>query len=184
VNLTEQHKWFCPYWASSSQECRIVKGGVYLPMPEHISLFCQTKSFVLCHQYVIGCEAISEAIELYHESLESDRRRKQHRVKEEVPVSIVRMDAAGKEQTPFSATTLDMSLGGIRIQTQEELLPDLKVYFVFNDEFSVPNWSGLGEVRWTRKVVENDVFESGMAIVDNVSCHAIGQHFGIPGFPQ
>ena len=161
----------------------MAKGGVYLPMPEHIDLFCRSKSFVQCHQYVMGCEAIRTAVEQY-ESFDSDRRRKFHRVKEEVPISVVLMGVAGKKQVPFDATTLDMSLDGIRIQTQKELLPGLKVFFAFDDEFSVPNWKGLGEVRWTRQTGVSDMFETGMSIADNESYHAIGQHIGIPGFPE
>jgi hypothetical protein len=161
----------------------MAKGGVYLPMPEHIGLFCQSISFVQCHQYVIGCQSIREAIGLYHESFAGDRRRQFHRVKEEVPVSIVRVDVAGKKSVPFSATTLDMSLEGIRIQTQEELLPDMKVFFAFDGEFSVPNWKGVGEVRWTKKFAADAMFVTGMSIVDNESYHAIGQHIGVPGFP-
>ena len=162
----------------------MTKGGVYLPMPEHMILFCRSKCFVQCHQYTVGCESIREAVARY-EYAEADSRRKFHRIKEEVPVSVAVVDSAfGESHEAIGATTLDMSLDGIRIQSHEELHPDLKVFFSFNDEFSVPNWKGLGEIRWTKKAVVKDMFESGVVITDNESYHAVGQHIGIPGFPH
>lgn len=179
--LANHHSEFCPYWCSSGQDCRMSQGGVYLPMPEHISLFCRSKSFVQCHQYAIGCEAIRTAIEQC-ECVDRENRRKFQRIKEEVPVSVTVADTAGDIQFVIGAITLDMSLEGIRLQTHEELLPESKVFFAFDDDFSVPNWKGLGEVRWTEKDEATNLFESGMVVTDNNSCHAIGQHIGFRGF--
>nr|MBF0222724.1 PilZ domain-containing protein [Desulfobulbaceae bacterium] len=150
-------------------------------MPEHITLFCRSESFVQCHQYAIGCVAIQAAVERC-ERVNSDNRRKLERIKAEVPVNIAVSDATGKSQLVFGAITLDMSLEGIRIQTQEALPLESKVCFAFDDEFSVPNWKGCGEVRWTEKDEDNNLFESGMVVTDRNSCHAIGQHIGFGCF--
>ena len=160
----------------------MVKGGIYLPMPEHVTLFCQSKSFVQCHQYLVGCEAIRDAIEQL-DCVEGDERRKFQRIKDEVFVNVVVVDESGNSQKPFGATTLDMSLQGLRIQCYEELQEDLKVFFTFDDEFSVPYWKGSGEVKWTQALEGGQLFESGMIITDNETYHAVGQHIGIPGFP-
>lgn len=185
VVATEHKKEFCPYWSGTCQECRMAKGGVYLPMPEHVGLFCCTKSFIQCHQYILGCGVIREVVEQYR-SLEQDNRRKFSRVKEEVPLSISVNSATGCADAPelISAITLDMSLDGMRIQTQVALPAEEQVFFEFDNEFSVPNWKGMAQVRWSKKAHGADLFEAGMAIVDNESFHAIGQHIGVPGFPS
>ena len=150
-------------------------------MPEHISLFCRSKRFNQCHQYAVGCEETRGAIERFVNH-DKNNRRKFFRVPDEVDVLVEVLSDSGQTIEQIGATTLDISLWGMRLKTVEKLIPHTKVFFAFGQEFTVPNWRGQGQIRWTKPNDVGSCYEIGMNITDNDSYHAIGQHIGMSGY--
>jgi hypothetical protein len=63
----------------------------------------------------------------------------------------------------FKASTLDVGLGGFRIESPEELTIGSIVGFQSTEDISSHNMSGLGEVRWGKPSNKAEYFEYGIA---------------------
>lgn len=175
----------CAYLADNRHECLMVKGGLYIPMPEHIDLFCQTSNFSQCHQYIKGLEFVRESAKKYGYILDESRRRFR-RVRERLSLSLLLCNEAGEllDILDSNAHTIDLSLGGFRFESNARLQPHETVAFSFGHEFSSPAWTGVGEVRWTEDTGDGIKFLSGLTFTDHKTAQAVGHHIGIPGIPM
>lgn len=73
--------------------------------------------------------------------------------------------------TYFKAKTLDISRGGLRIESPWEFTPGSIVGFKA-DNISSHNISGFGEVKWCRHSEKSENFEFGIAFPDAVQFRA------------
>lgn len=73
--------------------------------------------------------------------------------------------------TYFQARTLDISRGGLRIESPREFTPGSIVGFK-PDNISAHNISGFGEVKWCRHSEASDHFEFGIAFPDAIQFRA------------
>jgi hypothetical protein len=69
--------------------------------------------------------------------------------------------------TYFKARTLDISRGGLRIESPREFTPGSVVGFK-PDNISSHNISGFGEVKWCRQSGTPDCFEFGIAFPEAI----------------
>jgi hypothetical protein len=172
----------CPYWSKNNgHDCRMTKGGLYIPMPEHIDLFCSTPHYIKCHQYMRGCELLQETAKKYGFIVDGGRRRFR-RVSERISlaVSLCDNDRRAIELLDDQAMTLDLSLGGLRIESHREISPNTLVAFEFGPDFSAPELIGIGEVKWCESKNGSGLFETGIAFSDFSLTQAIGNHLGLP----
>ena len=157
----------CPYWdLGSKKECGMSKGGMYIPMPDHVTMFCLSTMFSKCHQYIKGCE-LAMARSEYEDNglLRDEERRRLKRYQEELCLDLVACD---KNLWPHGminhkAKTIDVSLGGLRLESSQEFSTDTVISFVMDPEFSSESLIGVGEVKWCMPKKESDSFESGIA---------------------
>lgn len=172
----------CPYWSKNkSKECGMIKGGLYIPMPEHVEMFCDSVKFGSCHQYIRGCELLQESAKKYGFITDGGRRRFR-RVADRVPlrVALCNKDGDDRKMLDDQAVTLDMSLGGLRFESNARIDKDTIVVFEFGDNFSVPELTGIGEVKWCTPCEYKDRFEAGIAFTDFSLTQAVGAHLGLP----
>ena len=173
----------CPYVAiGKGKECGIVKGGVYIPMPEHIEMFCLSSKYSKCSQYVRYCELImNQAESEVKDYMVSVDRRKSRRFSERFNFDLVACDAniMPRETKSFKAKTLDVSLSGLRIESPHNLAIDTIVIFAMDAEFSSENLSGVGEVKWCEPQEDSDKYEFGVAFSDYRSSKCMSKHLGI-----
>ncbi len=172
----------CPYWSKNkSKECGMIKGGLYIPMPEHVEMFCSSARFGVCHQYIRGCELLQESAKKYGLITDGARRRFR-RVADRIPMRLALCDKNGDslQMLDEQAVTLDLSLGGLRLESNSRIDKDVVVAFEFADTFSVPELTGIGEVKWCAANKATDKFEAGIAFRDFSLTHAIGTHLGLP----
>ncbi len=173
----------CPYWdEASKQDCKMVKGGLYIPMPEHIDIFCSTIHFSQCHQYIRGCEILNETAQRLGFTKEENGRRQYRRMTEQLLLAVSTCDEKGKPTVSFEEPfkTIDISLGGLRIESKEEIQANEIIAFTFGDDFAIPGFTGFGEVKWSRKITDGKNFQSGLAFLNNSPRQAIGNHLGLP----
>lgn len=159
----------------------MTNGGLYLPMPEHINALCLTPRFGQCHHYMQGCAAVRDLagqLGFIHDA----SRRRYRRVKERIPLQIADcgQDGRGAEILDDTAVTVDLSLGGIRLESRVELPVRKKIAFVFGRIGATPSWDGQGEVRWTERLGAG-VFQSGLIVTDKKTFQSLGQHLTLPG---
>jgi hypothetical protein len=172
----------CPYWSKqNSHECKMTKGGLYIPMPEHVDMFCSKPQYSQCHQYLRGRELLQETARKYGFIVEGGRR-KYRRVSDRTSLSLTSCDESLnlQELIDGKAFTVDLSLGGMRLESNAEIQKDSLVSFQFSSEFSVPNLSGVGEVKWCEPLENSDLYQAGIAFADFKLTQAIGSHLGLP----
>ena len=172
----------CPYWSmQNSHECKMTKGGLYIPMPEHVDMFCSKPRYSHCHQYLRGCELLKETARKYGFIVDGGRR-KYRRVSDRATLSLSACDASRNflELLDDKALTLDLSLGGMRLESNKKLQKDSLVTFQFSPDFSIPNLSGTGEVKWCEPADNSGHFQVGVAFADFELTQAIGSHLGLP----
>jgi len=152
----------CPYWSSDSGiECGLSVDGVYIPMPKHIKMYCSTEAFVKCRQYVRGC--VLEAME------DKGDRRKKRRFAEQLYLDVVVCDPKKNPavKNKYRVRTIDVSLGGLRIEGPTNLATDTVVGFELDHNLSAGSLAGVGAVKWCEPQRGSDKFEFGLAFSDD-----------------
>ena len=157
----------CPYWAlDSRKECGISKNGLYIPMPQHVRTFCLASKYYQCSQYIKGCDLLMAQEEYEtNEFLDSRERRRLRRYSEQLHLDLVTCDRdiGPQEMNFYKAKSLDVSLGGLRVESFEELAKDSFVSFIMDPDFSSKSLLGIGDVKWCEPKINTNRFESGIA---------------------
>jgi len=172
----------CPYFSEGGHECLMTNGGLYIPMPEHINNLCVTSRFDQCYHYIQGCSVVRNLagqLGFTH----NDSRRRYRRITERIPLqfAVCGHDERGAEILDQEAFTVDLSFGGIRLESRVALPVREKISFVVGQNGDVSPWEGQGEVRWTDEL-DSGTFQSGLIVTDKKTFQAIGQHFSLSGF--
>lgn len=150
-------------------------GGVYLPLPQHVKMFCQSSQYIQCHQYIKGSEEILAQEEIRKTGSDKiNERRKFPRIAQQLFLKMYVSDSHLKasEIHDFKAKTLDISFGGFRLESPRELMPGSIVCFESDEDDSSHNISGTGEVRWCKPSKKSDYFEFGIAFPDAIQFRA------------
>ncbi len=159
----------------------MTKGGLYIPLQEHVRIFCSTPQYIKCHQYLRGCELIQQTAKKYDFIVDGGRRQFR-RVPEHVPLSVSSCDANRQplEMLAKEAITVDMSLGGLRLESICRIPADTEVLLDFGPGFSTPELRGVGKVAWCESKANSTLFEVGIAFSDFCLTRAVGYHLGLP----
>ena len=170
----------CPYWEQvTKQDCKMTKGGLYIPLPEHIEIYCSTTHFIQCHQYIRGKELLSEiaAAERFFE----DSRRRHRRIKERLPVSIIACDSMGKilGNQAEDTSTLDLSLGGMCLKSKLKRQSNELLLLELMPEDSKSSLTGIGEVKWCNSIEESSDYRVGIAFQTKETSRAIGRYLDL-----
>ena len=161
----------------------MTNGGLYIPMPEHINTLCVTARFDQCHHYIHGCSSVwnlAGQLNIIHDT----SRRRYRRITERIPLQLADCGLDGRcaEIIDHGAFTVDLSLGGIRVESQVELPVRKKIAFTLGKNGVETSWNGLGEVRWTEKLGTGS-FHSGLIVTDKKTFHSLGQHLSLSALP-
>lgn len=173
----------CPYWSGrGGAKCEMTKDGIFIPLAEHVQGYCQDATYYLeCEQYKRGLGVMLERRQAQASGQERTSRRRYRRVEARLPVSLALCDQDGLAATVVDkeAMTLDMSFGGLRLEGTHFMETSSLVAFTFDEHFSRPGWTGFGAVQWCRAGERAGAFQSGLAIIDQRTSQAIGQHIGV-----
>ena len=94
-----------------------------------------------------------------------NERRQFPRYSEELEVKMFVHDPSKPSKIAnFKARTINVSLGGFRIESPRELTTGSIVGFVLDDDISTHVMSKVGEVKWCVPSGKSDHFEFGMAV--------------------
>lgn len=165
----------CPYFSRSS-DCLMITGGLYLPLPEQIKMFCQSASYRQCHQYISGCEKISNSTPIIE--VEKINRRRYRRIPENLNLTLCDCSAnPDAKLCDFPASTIDIGMGGLMFKSTKRIAPDTELVFVLeNNELFDSRLDGRGVVRWSAPDAGNDdFFLAGLSFSDNSSKQAVGR---------
>jgi hypothetical protein len=157
----------------------MTKGGLYIPLPEHIEIFCSTSHFAQCHQYIRGKELLSEAVA--SGAIYDDSRRRHRRIKEEIPVSIAACDVMGNRVGDFieETTTFDLSIGGMCCKSKKEVPSSELLLLMFREDNLEPAISGIGEVKWCSSDQKSLGYKLGIAFKTKDTGYALNKQLGL-----
>ncbi len=172
---------FCPFWDKyGKRECRLVESGLFIPTREHILRFCENELYVKCYHYIGRPELFENIVEKWER--QSLRNRRQFtRIPTREKLSVSRYSLAFEENEDIiddKAIVVDLSLGGMRIETDALINVNQIVSFSFDEKFYPPVFKGKGEVRWILRPNEHKdgAANAGLAFVDDDTKNIVKNH--------
>ncbi len=167
----------CPYWSISTRSCLYGKGGIYLPVTEHIQSYCQTPNYLSCP--LLEGQPFTSSLGL--PKVESQNRRCYERVPGRFAFSLSGR-IKGEDLVSVlddQACTVDISPGGIRFESFREVPVDSLVSFsLVADSFDDP-LEGVGRVKWCISLENAPVFHIGIAFTDTSVPSAVRNRLGL-----
>lgn len=170
----------CPFWSMLSMKCRVSKGGLFIPLDDHIEAYCKTPYFSQCLQHALHSE---NRLRMIERANQARNRRKFSRVDACYKITLVRLIHSGAVATHHSAyaETLDLSSGGMRLTTNIPLKNDSVLQFSFGNDFPEGLHEGIGQVAWCNKEIDNPGYQAGVSFQDEQTIEAmdlfLGMHF-------
>ena len=176
----EKHltKQVCPHWSRQDRSCLLSQGGLYLPVTEHVTVYCEGGNFTSCSQYM-GQVLHSDTDASVDKSM---NRRKHRRVPGRFSFRLAERTGDALELDKLIddvATTVDLSAGGIRFESYRALSQGTEVFFSLNGNFSSPPLRGTGQVKWCRPLDNAPLYHAGISFSDKAIGAAISQRLGL-----
>jgi len=166
----------CQFWHSGDKsECLLTRGGIYIPLPDHIRMFCLTESYYKCPQY-IRCHMLVEETAPSCLTRYENSRRKYRRVKNKLSLLLASCNEKKEigEILDREAHTIDIGLGGFQVNCGHNLSLDKTIAFTFGDDFSFPSYTAIGKIKWSQSAGER--FRAGIEFMDSATIQTVGNH--------
>ena len=175
-NTTGNSKPTCPFWSVQSLKCKLCSEGLFIPLDDHIDVYCTTAAYPQCQQYSLYAESKAQAFA--DQEQENENRRKYRRIQTQHKVTLVQLTSSG-EIASHVATTRDVSMGGMRLSIEEPMLNDTSVQFSFADFFPESLQSGIGQIAWCNKQIDAPGYQAGLAFQGERIARAMGLYLGL-----
>lgn len=175
AQIRKHHKK-CPYWSSTSMQCRLCKEGLYIPLDDYVDVFCKTQRFSACMKYNLHFENqffLLEKVRKYEEN-----RRKHLRTVTSNEITLVKVFKSGELVSQFtsSAKTIDVSKSGMRMATDKPLIYETTVQFFFTNSFPQALHEITGQVEWCNKQIDEPGYQAGISFQENHIIEAMGSY--------
>lgn len=158
----------CPHWSPTTQSCLVVQDGLFLPTTEHIITYCETPYYSSCSYY-------QQYLQQRHYEEVSNGTWQNRRLHPRVPFRQGFRFSEKKENGTWAdirddtACTIDLSSGGIRFETRENIQVNTEISFVLDDEGSLVR--GFGRIVWAKPIEKSPLFHCGFVFTDSSSPH-------------
>jgi hypothetical protein len=173
----EKQRKVCVFWSPIEKTCKIQDEGLFIPLEDHVEIYCRSAEHRLCRQFKL--------IEQIHPETgkagkKERNRRKYSRVKTSYHITLVRLSDSGHMvgNSPSIASTLDISSGGMRLTTREMLMHDSIIQFHFKGPFPSSVKSGLAQVKWCIPTRKDLRYQAGLAFQNTQIIQAMGEYLG------
>ena len=181
--MTDQSKKqnFCPFWDKyGKRECRLVESGLFIPTREHILRFCENESYVKCYHYIGRSDPLEKAAPKW-ENQPLRNRRQYIRIPTQQKISVSRYSLANEANEDIldeGAMALDLSLGGMRVETAAPIHLNQIISFAFDETFHPPGFKGKGEIRWIHQDESGSAapLNAGLAFIDDETKNTVRNH--------
>ncbi len=173
--MVNVHTDICPHWEQDDRRCLLSCSGLYLPVQEHIDIYCQGGNYGSCSQFINGADVDDTASVAHGLNL-----RRYSRVPARFSFRLAACETEGVNRIlDDAATTVDLSPGGIRCESYRSLEKGARVMFSLNGEFSDPPLQGIGQVKWCHSLENAPLYHAGIAFADPAVARAIRKRLGI-----
>jgi hypothetical protein len=174
--MAQNSQQVCPHWSAKDRSCLLSQRGLYLPVAEHIEIYCEGGNFSSCSQYM--AQTFPPEGAPFSDNVVDHRRFRR------VPgrFSFRLAERAGDSLNQLiddAATTVDFSPGGIRFESYRSLHRGAEVLFSLNGDFSDAPLQGIGRVKWCRSLENAPLYHAGIAFADPAVAAAISERLGL-----
>jgi hypothetical protein len=165
----------CAFWSPTEQVCKVQDAGLFIPLEDHIEIYCKSAEHVLCRQFRLVEQTHPAAEQI---GIRGKNRRKYSRVRTSHHLTLIRLSDSGNVvgDSPSTASTLDMSSGGMRLATRELLMHDSIIQFHFKGSFPSSVKSGLAKVKWCVPTKKDLRYQAGLAFQNIQIIEAMGEY--------
>lgn len=169
----------CPFWSTQALQCQLCREGLFIPLNDHIEIYCETAHYRQCRQFS------------HHSARQSQppkysgwNRRKYERVAASHRVTLVKPLQAGQAAFPAAVEsaacwTLDLGKGGMRLTTEQPLVQASVIRFSFVDSFPQSVQSGQGLIAWCNRQHDRPAYQAGIAFHDDKLIDTMGLYLGL-----
>jgi hypothetical protein len=155
------NKSSCPFWLSESSSCMKCKGGLLIPLDDHVDVYCTAPNFSGCLQYSCQTENQTEIHRDRLGSLKERRKTRRHTASHEITVTRLTGTSEVVSELPAVATTLDVSIEGMRVSTPVPYANGTFLKFLIHDS-SKDVRSGIGQVAWCSEYIGESGYQAGV----------------------
>ncbi len=169
----------CPFWSPAEKTCKMQAPGLFIPLDDHVEIYCKRPEYVLCRQYRLG-QDINRETGKAALNIKTGNRRQHPRITSNHLLSLVRLSDSGQVvcNRPSRASTLDLSSGGMRLTTRELLMHDSIIQFHFKSPFPSTLKSGLAQVKWCELAGNDLEYHAGLAFQNDEVVRAMDSYLG------
>jgi hypothetical protein len=169
----------CPFWSPTTKICKVQATGLFIPLDDHIQMYCKCPEHVLCQQYMLSQDTGKET-EKAGPEVKAENRRQYPRIKSNHQLTLVRLSSSGHVVNHDSsrASTLDLSSGGMRLTTREIFMNDSMIQFHFKSSFPSSLKIGLAKVKWCVPADNELEYHVGLAFQNDQVIQAMGDYLG------
>ena len=179
MSSTNKKKTICPFLDEiNNNSCGLSGSGLIIPTREHILTYCKNEQYSKCQHYVHSRITIEQKAEFHYIDSPASNRRRYMRIpsSRQVKVSRYHSDQNREEILDNDASSIDLSLGGIRIVTKASLDVDETVSFFFGEENEPQGFRGTADVKWIQSAGYEDTIHAGLRFTDQDTCNAVRNH--------
>jgi hypothetical protein len=156
-------------------KCSLCSEGLFIPLENHLEIYCRTEAFTMCMQYSLSSESCHRSLP-ENTAAPHDNRRRHIRVEGRHRLTLMRLNRSGTSapQAATLARTIDLSIGGLRLQTAEPLASDTVIQFSFDE--CAPHFpvAGTATVKWCHPLPDSSEYQSGLAFANEQTAEAMG----------
>lgn len=149
----------CRFWANNSRRCTLENNGLFIPLENHIVLYCISGQYSECRQYLDFFESLKINQKSNIKNRRKFRRRPSHH-------SIILRYLNDHENSSCHSSTLaetvDLSNGGMQICTRQSLFNNTVIRFTYGRLSPTGPRTGLARVKWCTYRQENMKFRAGL----------------------
>lgn len=161
-------------------KCQLCRGGLFIPLNDHIELYCQTLHYPQCEQFSLHSSPHLQTI-----GNAKPNRRKYERMAMIHQVTLTEFEKgisaasyAGARLSPAIARTFSLSKGGMGIITEHPLPRASVVRFAFENSFPESIQCGEGRIAWLSKR-QTSQYRAGIAFQNHRYIETMGLYLGL-----
>lgn len=150
---------YCPYWLAKSRKCLISRKGLFIPLENHISIFCTTLKHSNCHLY-----RDELFLQQSGSTTSKHNRRRFNRFPGGKRLTLHQVtNTATRDVASKTAYTTNLSAGGMQIRTQSPLFHGSLISFSYDKAARTPQQKNLARVMWCQYQKDTLVYLAGLA---------------------
>lgn len=172
LNLQKEIPTICPYWQALKCALKATTEGIYIPLDNHIAIYCKSSEYKLCSQYseVNAQQPVADS-----------NKRKRIRRDSKHPITIVHLNDSGNitSRGICKATTIDLSMSGMRLMTEEPMRKNSLIQFSLDNSTSNAAHHGIAISKWCSSARDKEGYFVGFAFHNKETTKDMGNYFNV-----